>query len=116
VNPFGSPLRRRCTRSLQDRCGRSPGRKHATPAMLTRPPPTPRTVTTGRAPCFYIRPHLLHPHRDRLAVAFQGRADRDLGRPAVPAQQLGGGLDRAADVEQAAGQRVLTRPGVHRWS
>jgi hypothetical protein len=27
-----------------------PGRKHATSAMLTLPPPMPRTVTTGRAP------------------------------------------------------------------
>ena len=60
----------------------------------------------GRAPRFYLRPHLGLPHRDRVLVAFHRLADRNLGRPAVPAHQLPGALDGVPDVEQLADQRL----------
>jgi hypothetical protein len=37
---------------------------------------------------------------------WQRLADRDLAGPAVPAQQLAGALDGAADVAQLADQRL----------
>src|SRR5512142_592963 len=103
--------------------------------MLTRPPPAPRTRTSGRAPrgaqvrpfgglspcpassskqmkaprsraTLYLRPHLGLPHRDRGIVPFHGLAHRNLARPAVPAHQLPGPLHRVTHVEQLADQRL----------
>jgi hypothetical protein len=62
--------------------------------MLTRPPPAPRTRTTGRAP------------RGGLVVALERLPDRDLAEPAVPAHQLPHSLGRVADVEQPPDQRL----------
>jgi hypothetical protein len=41
-----------------------------------------------------------------IPVAFGRLPDRDLGRPAGPAHQLPGALDRAADADQLADQRL----------
>src|SRR5258708_4497627 len=103
--------------------------------MLTRPPPAPRTRTTGRAPRgaqvrpfggltpwpassskqmrrpgraprLYIGPHLGLPHPDRLIVAFHRLAAGPLAGPAVPAHQLPGALDGVPDMKQPADQRL----------
>src|SRR6266496_5226912 len=112
--------------------------------MLTRPPPAPRTLTTGRAPRlaqvrpfgglspwpassskqmkapgrvqrFYIGPHLVLPHRDRGIVAFHRLAHGNLAGPAMPAHQL----PHPSGVYPTWNSlpiSVLIRPRVHRWS
>ena len=111
--------------------------------MLTRPPPAPRTVTTGGPapglgasswrpqplPCLVFeadegaqvaRHPIISGHTSASTprpffVGLERLAHRDLAGPVVPAQQLPHSLGRVPDVKSRP-ISVLIRPSVQRWS
>jgi hypothetical protein len=104
--------------------------------MLTRPPPAPRTRTTGPGAARRPRPALRRPyplaclvleadigaqvasgaficghtpglpHRDRVLVALERLPDRDLAGPAMAVHQLPPPFGGVPDAEQPADQRL----------
>jgi hypothetical protein len=107
----GSPAAHLHHRTGAARCPGAALRRASAPAL---PRPRSRSRRPGRARWFYLRPHLVLPHRHRVLVALERLPDRDMDRPAVPAQQLRDALE-VYPTWNSLPISVLIRPSVHRW-